>query len=93
LGPYFQSERLDIYRKYVDELIINDKAYYCFCSAERLDELRRDQEELKLPTKYDKKCRYLTKEEIEKNLTSGVPYVVRLKVPENEEIVFEDVIK
>ncbi len=91
--PYYQSERLEIYTKHVRELLDNDKAYYCFCSSERLDKLRAEQKELWLPTKYDKKCRYLTPEEINEKLDSGVPYVVRLKVPENKEVVFEDVIK
>ncbi|MDD3646220.1 MAG: glutamate--tRNA ligase [Candidatus Gracilibacteria bacterium] len=93
LGPYFQSERLDIYKKYIEQLVQEDKAYYCFCSSERLDELRKEQTELGLPTKYDKKCRYLSLEEIKEKLASGVPYTVRLKVPENKEVVFDDVIK
>lgn len=92
-GPYYQSERLNIYRKYIDELLENDKAYYCFCSSERLDELRTEQKELWLPTKYDKKCRYLSKEEVKAKLDAGELYTVRLKVPENIEVVFEDVIK
>lgn len=93
LWPYFQSERLDIYKKYVEQLIEEDKAYYCFCSSERLDELRKEQTELWLPTKYDKKCRYLSVEEIKEKLASWVAYTVRLKVPENREVVFDDVIK
>ena len=91
--PYYQSERLDIYRGYIDELLEKDKAYYCFCSSERLTELRNEQTELKLPTKYDKKCRYLTPEEIKEKLDAKVPYTVRLKVPDNREVVFDDVIK
>lgn len=93
VGPYFQSERLDIYRKYIDELIKNDKAYYCFCSSERLDELREEQKELGLPTKYDKKCRYLTQEEIQEKLNSWVSYTVRLKVPEWKKVTFRDTVK
>jgi len=91
--PYYQSERLEIYRKYIDELIEKDKAYYCFCSSERLTELREEQTSLKLPTKYDKKCRYLSEEEIKEKLDSNAPYTVRLKVPENTVIEFEDVVK
>lgn len=91
--PYTQSERLPIYRKYIDELIAKDKAYYCFCSSERLTKLREEQEEAKLPTKYDKKCRYLSDEEINANLEAGIPYTVRLKVPDNEKVVFKDAIK
>lgn len=91
--PYYQSERLEIYKKYIDELLKKDLAYYCFCSSERLDELRAEQKSLNLPTKYDKKCRFLTKEEQEEKLKSWASYVVRLKVPENKEVIFEDTIK
>ncbi len=93
LWPYYQSERLDIYRKYINELIEKDKAYYCFCSSDRLDKLRSEQKELWLPTKYDKKCRFLSKEEINEKLNSNAPYTIRLKVPDNREVIFEDVIK
>ncbi len=93
LWPYFQSERLDIYKKYIDELIKKDKAYYCFCSPERLRKLREEQTELWLPTKYDGHCRYLSPEEIEEKLKNNTPYTVRLKVPKNKEVVFNDLIK
>ncbi len=91
--PYYQSERLDIYKKYVDQLIENDKAYYCFCSSQRLDELRAEQKELGLATKYDKHCRYLSNEEIKEKLDSGCSYTVRLKVPEGKKIVLQDTVK
>lgn len=91
--PYLQSERLDIYQKYIKELIEKDMAYYCFCSSERLDELRQEQTELWLPTKYDKKCRFLTKEEVQAKLDAGEPYTVRLKVPENQVIEFVDQVR
>jgi glutamyl/glutaminyl-tRNA synthetase len=74
-------------------LIKNDKAYYCFCSSERLDELRNEQQELSLPTKYDQRCRYLTKEEIAQKLEAKLPYTIRLKVPKNEVVVFDDMIR
>nr|MDD3719935.1 glutamate--tRNA ligase [Candidatus Gracilibacteria bacterium] len=93
VGPYYQSERLDIYKKYVDELIKNDKAYYCFCSSERLDELRKEQQELGLPTKYDGHCKGLSTEEIQEKLNSGTPYTIRLKVPKGKKIFFDDIIK
>ena len=91
--PYYQSERLEIYRKYVDQLIEDNKAYYCFCSSERLTELREEQTSLGLPTKYDKKCRYLSEEEIKEKLDSWAPYTIRLKVPDNTVIEFEDMVK
>jgi len=93
VGPYYQSERLDIYKKYVDQLIKDDKAYYCFCSSQRLDELRAEQKELGLATKYDKHCRYLSESEIKEKLDSGCSYTVRLKVPEGKKIVFQDTVK
>ena len=91
--PYYQSQRLDIYKKYIEELIENDHAYYCFCSSDRLTELREEQTSLWLPTKYDKKCRYLTKEEIQEKLDSWSPYTVRLKVPDNIDIEFQDQVR
>ena len=64
-GPYFQSERLDIYKKYADILINNKKAYYCFCTSERLQNLREEQQKQKLPqAKYDKYCLSLSDAEI-----------------------------
>lgn len=92
-GPYLQSERLDIYGHYIKELLEKKHAYYCFCSSERLDELRTAQEELNLPTKYDKKCRFLSEEEVQKNLDAWLPYTIRLAVPENREISFQDTIR
>lgn len=93
-GPYLQSQRLDLYKNYADELITNDKAYYCFCTPERLQTLREEQEKQKLPqAKYDKHCLHLSKEEIKNNLVSGIPKVVRLNVVQNHTIKFDDVIR
>lgn len=92
-GPYYQSERLDLYQKHIKTLLENDHAYYCFCSSERLEDLRNEQQSLWLPTKYDKKCRYLTDTEIEEKLKAGEKYTIRLKVPENESIEFRDQVR
>ncbi len=93
-GPYMQSERLDIYKKYADELIKKGKAYYCFCTPERLKNLREEQEKQKLPqAKYDKHCLHLSKEEIENNLKAGIAKVVRLNVVPNQTIQFDDIIR
>ena len=93
-GPYLQSERLDIYEKYSEELIEKGKAYYCFCTPERLQSLREEQEKQKLPqAKYDKHCLHLSKEEIEKNLAAGINKVVRLNVEPNQTIKFDDIIR
>ena len=93
-GPYMQSLRLDIYKKYADELIEKGKAYYCFCTPERLKTLKEEQEKQKLPqTKYDKHCLHISKEDLEKNLTAGIPKVVRLNVQPNLTIKFDDLIR
>lgn len=93
-GPYMQSQRLDIYKKYSDELISKGKAYYCFCTPERLQTLREEQEKQKLPqAKYDKHCLHLSKEEISQNLAAGIPKVVRLNVEPNQTIKFNDIIR
>jgi glutamyl-tRNA synthetase len=91
--PMIQSARLELYKKYAEELVKNGHAYYCFCSKERLEEVRKDQEAKKLPPCYDRHCRNLSKEEIASNLESRAPFVIRLKVPESGIIEFEDAIK
>ena len=90
--PYIQSERLEIYKKYVEQLLKEEKAYYCFCSSERLEKMRKEQAEKKQAPKYDRKCLPLTKEQIEKNLKEKIPYTVRLKIPEGE-TKFKDLIR
>jgi len=92
-GPYIQSERLDIYKKYVDELIKSGKAYYCFCSSERLEKIREEQQQQKLQPKYDKHCLKLSEVEIKQKIANGESYVVRLNVQPDEIIKIEDVIR
>ncbi len=92
-GPYIQSERLDIYKKYVQILLDKGYAYYCFCTKDRLDEVREKQREEGKTPMYDKHCQNLSKEEVEKRLTNGEEYVIRLKVPENEDITWSDPVK
>lgn len=77
-GPYIQSERKDIYKKYAQELVDKGHAYYCFCSKERLDSLHKEGE---IGAGYDRHCRDLSKEEVEKNLADGKSYVIRQKMP------------
>lgn len=91
-GPYRQSERLSIYKTYYEELIKIGGAYYCFCTKERLDEVRNKQQKEKKPIMYDRFCRNLTKTEIEK-LIKTQPFVIRLKVPENKDFVVKDEIR
>jgi len=92
-GPYFQSQRLDIYRKYCNELLEKGWAYYAFETPEELKEMRRLQQIEGRQTMYDRRARSLTKSEVEKLLNEGRPYVIRLKVPLDDEVKFEDVIK
>lgn len=92
-GPYMQSERLDIYKKYAEELVEKGKAYYCFCSAERLKDLREEQQKNKQQGMYDKHCLHLSKEEVKANLDKGLPYVIRLNVEKNQQIIIDDVIR
>lgn len=92
-GPYYQSERLDIYKKYCDELLANGHAYYAFETAEELDEMRKVQQMQGKQTMYDRRARHLTENEVKEKLASGIPYVIRLKVPLDEEIKFTDLIR
>jgi glutamyl-tRNA synthetase len=90
-GPYLQSERLDLYAKYAQQLLDEGKAYRCFCTSERLTELRKDQESRKQATGYDRLCLSLTPEEV--NQRDGMPYVLRFKVPETGQTRFEDIVR
>jgi len=90
-GPYLQSERLPIYKEYAEKLVKLGHAYYCFCTKERLSELKAEQERKGYPvTKYDKHCLSLTDEKIAENLKNNLPYVIRQKVPEDREIKLKD---
>jgi glutamyl-tRNA synthetase len=91
--PYTQSERLPLYKKYAEQLVADGKAYYCFCSSERLEALRESQREAKVPPKYDKHCRNLSEEEVQQKLAAGEPHVIRLAVPSGETITFNDLIR
>ena len=98
-GPYIQSERLDIYRKYCEQLLEQKHAYYCFSTAEELEENRKLQMKQGMQPKYNRK--WLPEEmggsmpesEIRKKLEEGVPYVIRMKVPDYISIMFEDMVR
>jgi glutamyl-tRNA synthetase len=89
-GPYRQSERSEIYRAHTQMLLEADKAYRCFCTPERLTEMRDRQRKEKLPPKYDGRCRELKPEEIESDLSEGKPFVVRLRIPPHGHVSFTD---
>jgi glutamyl-tRNA synthetase len=93
-GPYRQSDRLDIYKKHIDLLIEKDHAYPCFCSKERLEEVRtRLVEEKSSNRGYDRHCRNMNPDEARCRIDSGEEYVVRMKVPLDGECVFEDLLR
>lgn len=92
-GPYRQSERLAIYQKHADQLIEKNRAYYCFCSSERLENLRQEQRKQGIPPKYDRHCLELSNQEVEERIKSGEPAVIRMKVPDDQEIIVQDVLR
>ncbi|MDR0307613.1 MAG: glutamate--tRNA ligase [Chitinispirillales bacterium] len=92
-GPYVQSERINIYNKRADELLESGHAYRCFCTPERLAALRESQEKSGGLTGYDRYCRDLSSEEIERNLKDNVPFVIRFKIPLGRAVIFEDLIR
>ena len=92
-GPFRQSDRLEIYQKYIKELLRKGLAYYCFCSQERLDKIREIQKRGNQVPKYDKHCLNLSKDEIENKIKAGEPYVVRMKMPDNEVVEFTDLVR
>lgn len=83
-SPYTQSERLPLYHQYAEQLIDLGHAYYCFCTPDRLAQMRAEQEKNHQPPKYDRRCLHLSKEEIAANLESDIPHVIRMKVPEGK---------
>lgn len=91
-GPYVQSERMKtgIYMKYAKELVEKGEAYYCFCDKERLDSLKTEIVDGKEITVYDKHCLSLSKEEVEKNLAEGKPFVIRQNNPRTGTTTFHD---
>lgn len=92
-GPYTQSQRLHIYKEQADLLIKRGHAYYCFCTPERLEEVRQGQAAAKLPIMYDKHCRMHTAEEAQAQIDKGMPHVVRMKMPTEGSTMFTDGIR
>ena len=92
-GPYLQSKRLDLYQKYADQLVSEKKAYFCFCTEERLDELRKEQVALKKPPMYDRHCLTLSSDEVQKRLAEFTAAdkrpVIRFLIPEGQTVVHD----
>jgi glutamyl-tRNA synthetase len=92
-GPYRQSERTAIYREHTDMLVKSGHAYRCFCTAERLEEVRAKQREAGVTTAYDRHCRGLLAADVEANMRKQLPHVVRLKMPVSGVTSFTDEIR
>ncbi|MBR7009213.1 MAG: glutamate--tRNA ligase [Ruminococcus sp.] len=90
VGPYIQSERMGMLKKYALELVEKGEAYYCFCDKERLDGLKAELEAKGKTYSYDRHCRDLSKEEVQAKLDAGTPYVIRQKMPMQGQVTFHD---
>jgi glutamyl-tRNA synthetase len=91
-GPYFQSQRLRGYRETAQKLLDQDRAYFCYCSPERLEVMRKEQMKRKQPPKYDRRCRDLTQEERIRRYAGGITPVIRFKTPLEGETTFDDLV-
>lgn len=87
-GPYVQSQRKDLYKPYAEQLVREGKAYYCFCTKERLESLHNEEG----IGGYDRHCRDLPEEEVRRLLDAGTPYVIRQKIPLTGSTTFEDAV-
>ncbi len=92
-GPYRQSERLDLYRDHAQKLLDQNRAYECFCSRERLEDVRKRQKEEGKQIGYDGHCRSLNDQERKQRKDEGESYVIRLKAPDEGETSFRDRIR
>lgn len=92
-GPYYQTQRRDIYRKYAEKLIETGHAYYCFCTPERLEKVRQEQQKNKENPRYDGLCRRLEPGEAAKRVANGERHVIRFKIPETGSVTAHDLIR
>ncbi len=88
-GPYRQSERLELYKKYAYQLLEEGKAYRCFCTDEELEEMRKKAEQEKRPPHYDGRCLRLSEKEIKEKMEAGIPYTIRFKVPQKDYVLYD----
>ncbi len=92
-GPYTQSDRLGTYREYGEQLIAQGDAYRCYCTEERLEAMRAEQEARKEPTRYDRRCRFLTPEERAANDAAGIASVIRFAAPIDGQTTYHDFLR
>jgi glutamyl-tRNA synthetase len=91
-GPYIQSQRLHMYKAAAEQFVAQGNAYYCYCTSERLEQMRKDQEANKQGTGYDRTCRNLTPEQRAEKEAQGITPVIRFKVPDEGRMQFHDAI-
>lgn len=92
-GPIFQSERLEIYREHAEQLLASGHAYECFCTPERLEQVRAEQRARKEPPGYDRRCRNLSAEEIAEFRAQGITPAIRFKMPETGTTLVPDLLR
>lgn len=92
-GPYRQSERLGLYKKYAQTLVDKNKAYLCFCSPERIDKVRKEKQKKGQPAMYDGFCRNIDLQKAKQRVKKGEKHVIRLKVPKNKIIIVDDLLR
>ncbi len=92
-GPYLQSERTSLYLDAADRLIASGHAYPCFCTPARLEEMRKSQAKAKLDPRYDRTCLHPTPGEVVQKMAAGTPYVIRLRVPDDEIVAVDDLVR
>ena len=90
-GPYRQSQRKELYRKYLQQLLDEGRAYYCFCTPQELEARKQYLMSIGQQPKYDGTCRNLTKEQVQENLDENQPYVIRFKTPKKN-VIFHDLV-
>lgn len=93
VGPYIQSQRMDIYKEYALQLLKTGHAYYCFCTQKRLEEMRKEQQARKEPPRYDRYCKTIPAAEIAEKLSANTPHVLRLAVPETGSVTITDALR
>lgn len=89
-GPYYQSQRREIYQQYAQQLVAQGNAYPCFCTPDRLEKVRQEQQKNKQNPRYDGTCRRLDPDEAARRVAAGERYVIRFKVPETGSITVDD---
>ena len=93
MGPYRQSERMAIYQDYAQQLLDSGHAFYCFATAEELDEMRREQQARGETPKYDGRGLKLSEAEVKERLAAGEPHVIRMKIPESGSCIIKDMLR